>query len=232
MERIPLGQHFGEGFPILVAARRAGNDLDGCLGISIRCFAAAVEDLKVVDGPETSIEMFVGKELHIDAMLVEQILQAEPPETRQTLTDVRLQLLIAVVFLVVTAVHGPMTIGNDPRTLGSILWQIGFGQIALQPLELLGQQLHAVIEEIVDLRGEGHKVHGAHVEAVPQTVSLTGHIEALAIIGEVAAGRKRVGSSRNRDLNWITIEILTTSPHDYPDRPCRAHRRPLSRSDA
>lgn len=191
VERIPLGQHIGEGLPILVAARRAGYDLNGCLGIGIRCLAAAVEDLEVVDGPQAGVEMFVGKELNVYAMLIEQVLQSEPIETRQTLADVRFQLLITVVFLVVAAVHGPMTIRNDPRTLGSILGRIGLGQIAFQPLELLGQQLHAVIDEVVDLRGEGHKVHRSHVEAVPQAVSLAGHIEAFAIVGEVAAGGRR-----------------------------------------
>lgn len=129
VERIPLGQHIGKGFPILVAARRAGDDLNGRLGISVGCLAAAVVDLEVVNGPQASVEMLMGKELHIDTMLIEQILQTEPLETGQTLPYVCLQFAIAVVFLVIAAVHRPMAVGDDPRTLGTILRQIGLGQI-------------------------------------------------------------------------------------------------------
>lgn len=137
VECIPLGQLIGEGFPILVATRRAGDDLNGRLRISVGCLAAAVVDLEVVNGPQASVEMLMGKELHIDTMLIEQILQTEPLETGQTLPYVCLQIAIAVVLLVIAAIHRPMAVGDDPRTLGTILGQIGLGQITFQPVELL-----------------------------------------------------------------------------------------------
>jgi len=81
-----------------------------------------------------------------------------------------------------------VAVGNDPRSLGPVLGQIRLGQVALQPLELLGQQLEAIAEKVVDLCGEGDEVHGSQVEAIPQTIRFAWHIEAGAVIGEVAVG--------------------------------------------
>jgi len=104
----------------------------------------------------------------------------------EAIDDLALLLAVAIVLFVVAAVHRSVTVGDDPRAFGPILGQIGLGQVAFQPLELLGQQLEAIAEKVVDLRGEGDKVHGSQVEAVPQAVRFAGHIEAGAIVGEVA----------------------------------------------
>lgn len=194
MVGIPDGQIVGEGLALLLAAGGTRDDLDGRLGISVWRLGTAIVHLVVVDWPQASVEVFMRKDLHVDAVLVEQILQAEPLEHGQTLANVRLQLAIAIVLLVVAAVHRSMTVGDDPRTFGPILGQIGLGQVTFQPLELLGQQLEAIAEEVVDLRGEGDKVHGSQVEAVPQAVRFAGHIEAGAIVGEVAVmGQSKLG---------------------------------------
>ncbi|KAJ8868602.1 hypothetical protein PR048_030140 [Dryococelus australis] len=49
------------------------------------------------------------------------------------------------------------------------------GRVPLQPLKLFADQLQAILEVVVHLCRDGHKVHWPHVEAVPQALCVAWH---------------------------------------------------------
>jgi len=109
--------------------------------------------------------MFVGPQLHIHAVLVEEWLQAKEIQHGQSLSHNGL-VIGAVISVVIAAVHWSMAIGDDPRTLPAVLGFVCLDQIPLQPVVLHDDLLDPELGEVVDLRAETDKVHRSQVKAV------------------------------------------------------------------
>ena len=76
-------------------------------------------NLSVIYGPESFVGVFVGPDSEVDAVLIEQLLQTQPVEVRNSAADQTL-VLPAVVRVVVGAVHRAVAEHNDPGTPGAI----------------------------------------------------------------------------------------------------------------
>ena len=75
-------------------------------------------------------------------------------------------MVIAVLAVDSSAVHGVMVHCDDPGMLGSLLWLIGLLQILLQPLVLLPDQFQTVPDEEVELRVNGNDVSWTNIPAI------------------------------------------------------------------
>lgn len=128
----------------------------------------------------------MGPQFDIDAVLVEERLQAKEIQAGQTLAHDSL-MIGAIVAVVVAAVHRPMAIGDDPWTLGAILWPGGHQQIALQPIILHDNRLETELRKIVHLGAEANKVNRSEIEAIEQVIRAARHAESIDIVREIAA---------------------------------------------
>lgn len=128
MKCTPLGYLTLERFSTLFAARRASDEMHWRTWILIRRAQRSIAHLVVINRPQSLVRVLVRPDGHIHTVLIEQWFQ--PEHMHEGPTDSGQCLRVgAIVIVLVAAVHRSMAIDNDPRSLGTILRQIGLFQI-------------------------------------------------------------------------------------------------------
>lgn len=165
VEGAPWWHFLKEWLTTLMIARRSGDDVHRCSWIHIWLRQRAIVHGIVVHWPHALIAVLVRPQLHVHAILVEERLKTKEIQTGQTFAHDRL-MIGAIVAVVIAAVHRPMAICDDPRTLGTILWLRRFNQITFEPIILHDNRFDAELREVVDLGAEANKVYRSQVETI------------------------------------------------------------------
>uniref|UniRef100_A0A2M4DK40 Putative secreted protein n=1 Tax=Anopheles darlingi TaxID=43151 RepID=A0A2M4DK40_ANODA len=93
--------------------------------------------------------------------------------------------MCAVIIVIVAAVHWPMAKRNNPRSQPTVLWSIGFLEIATQPLILIDQRLQTIVHEIIYFGRKPDKVNRSQIEAVHHILRPSWHAKTGTVVGEI-----------------------------------------------
>lgn len=123
----------------------------------------------IVDGQIASKEVLVSKELQVDTLIVEQLLQAKLQRALGVSVHVHslaqlatLQLESLVLVRTIGDVERFVCHGNDPRPLGAVL--VGALEVLLDETILPFDLLPSILGVVVEFRGEHQKVSRSNVD--------------------------------------------------------------------